>query len=1351
MRSFSFLLLLTALCSTQQSRAAVEVLPPGTTVASLQVQPAVIELKRPTDYAQLLVTATLNTGETADVTRMVSISPNVAFLQISPQALLRATGDGETILTLTLNDKSLTVPVTVTGFTQPFHSDYVRDVMPVLSKAGCNSGTCHGSKEGRAGFKLSLRGYDPIYDVRAFTDDAKGRRTNLASPDDSLMLLKATGAVPHEGQQVMTPESDYYRVLRTWIANGAKLNMETPRVSKIEISPSKPVIQQSGAKQQMRVVATYADGLVKDVTAEAFIDSGNSEVLTADKTGLMTSVRRGEAAVLARFEGNYASAVVTVMGDRTGFVWNPPPINNEIDRFVSTKLQRMKTAQSGLCTDEEFVRRIYLDLTGLPPLPEEIRSFLADTRDSRWKREALIDQLIGSEPWVEQWSNKWADLLQVNSKFLGGEGAKLFREWIRKEVAANTPYDEFVRKIITSTGSNREQPPASYFKILREPTEMMENTTHLFLATRFNCNKCHDHPFERWTQDQYYEMTAYFAQVGLERDPESGDRNIGGTAVEGAKPLFEKVVDKATGDTKHERTGAITPPKFPYAAKLVSLPAPAAKPDTKPEPGTRRTELANWITSTDNQYFAKSFANRIFGYLTGTGLIEPLDDIRAGNPASNPELLDWLTQQFVASKFNVRELMRTICQSRVYQLSMKTNQWNEDDQINYSHAKVRRLPSETLYDAIYRVTGATSNIPGVAPGTRAAALQDSQTNPTDGFLVNLGRPVRESACECERSADLQMGPIMALISGPSVGNALSQPGNAIAKLETEHKDDLKLVQEIFLRFIGRFPTDTEAKSSLDTINSQAGENALLIKDVEQYRASIAPQRDAMAQQREADITQAKATLTAYQTELAPKLAAAEQQHQTHIAAAELSVQVRETALKAELPEWEKSRQGQTAWNLLDPIAMSSNKPKAVLAREADRSIFTSGAEGKQTWSITTTLDSPTLTGVRLEALTDPRIPGNGPGRSGMGNFVLTEMQVSYLPKVSPDWKLSAETDFTKPGEWKSTSACTVEPSDKGLVVKNAPNSRKATINGPVKAGAGEYVAELVISGPANLKHRLYWTTQKDFTTAEPRSAVPLQTYQQQNTNTLQFVLNADSELLGLHLQTDNANVTFTIQSLKLYAGKPATETKLTFSDAQATYSQANFEIKKAIDGELKASDNGWAIIPDGTGKPQTAFFTTKSPVALPVGGAWLKFALAQEYQDGKHLLGKFRLSATDTTAPLNFGLPQDVVAAITVPPAQRTELQQQIIFTHYRSADAEYQKRLLALTQAKKPLPEDPQLMALKAALARTELPLPTDRKLDQLERDLALSNQQLANPRLTGAQDLAWALLNSPAFLFNH
>ena len=1197
--------ILLCLLLSLQLLPAAETLPAGVSVAELQIMPKEIALKRPTEYTQLVVTAKLSTGVTADVTRMVVASGVEAFLNVSPTGMVRARADGSGELVLTLGDKSVKVPATVAGFSADFTVDYVRDCMPVLSKAGCNAGTCHGSKEGKAGFKLSLRGYDPIYDVRAFTDDAKGRRTNVASPDDSLMLLKATGAVPHEGNQVMTPESDYYKIIRAWIADGAILNVETPRVTKIELSPIMPVIQLIGDRQQMRVVATYADGLVKDVTAEAYIDSSNAEVLITDKAGLATAVRRGEAALLARFEGNYASTVVTVMGDREGFVWEAPPVNNEIDRFINVKLERMKTSQSSMCTDEEFIRRLYLDLLGLPPMPDDIRAFLADTRDSRWKRDALIDKLIGSEDWIEQWSNKWADLLQVNSKFLGGEGASLFRAWIREQVKNNLPYDQFVRKIITATGSNKENPPASYFKILREPAEIMENTTHLFLATRFNCNKCHDHPFERWTQDQYYQMTAYFSRVGLTRDPASGNANIGGTAVEGAKPLYEMVVDKNEGEAKHERTGALTPPKFPYSATLVSLPAAQGSEHS------RREELASWITSPDNQYFAKSFTNRIFGYLTGAGLIEPLDDIRAGNPPSNPELLDWLTKQFIDGGFDVRKLMRLICQSRVYQLSIVTNKWNEDDQINYSHGKARRLPSETLYDAIFRVTGSTTNLPGIAPGARAASLQDSQANPADGFLINLGRPVRESACECERSADLQMGPIMALISGPTVGEALSQPGNAIAKLAAEVADDTKLVQEMFLRFLGRAANDSEVKSALETLGVQATEHDQLVTATQKYETEIAPQRAAMEQDRLTRIDEAKVALAQYETELAPKLAVAEQQRQERIAVAQKALTDQETIVLAKQPEWEKAQGNQTPWVTIDPATMTSTQAGTMLNKESDLSIFVTGAEGKQHYTVTGAVAEGVLTGVRLEAMTDTRIPGNGPGRSGMGNFVLTEMEVYLTP-----------------------------------------------------------------TGGA--------------------------------------------------------------------------EQKITFKDAKATFSQGGFDVKTAVDGEGNAENNGWAIYPDGMGKPSTSYFVPAAPIAVPAGGGTLRFLMKQQYTDGKHTLGRFRLSTTTVSGELNFGLPQDLGAALALAPEQRSDVQQASLATYFKNQDPEFVNRQKAVAAAQQPLPPDPPLLELKAKLAKVETPLAPDTRLARLKQDVTLSEQQLANRRLTGAQDLGWALINSASFLFN-
>ena len=695
---------------------------------------------------------------------------------ISARGIVRPTKDGKGAITISLGTQSTTIPLAVPRAAWrgvKFKPDYVRDVTPIIAKAGCTAGTCHGAKEGKNGFKLSLRGYDPMYDVTAFTEELWSRRANVASPAHSLMLLKSSGAVPHEGGQVTVPGELYYETIKAWIASGAKINENTARVQNIELFPKNPVVQALGSRQQFRVLATYADGVQRDVTAEAFVDSGNTEVAEADKQALITTLRRGEAPVLARFEGGYTATTMTVMGDRTGFAWVEPPKFNKIDELVAAKWQRMKILPSGLCSDTDFVRRLYFDLTGLPPHAEDVRAFTADTRDTKIKRDELIEKLIGSDAFVEYWTNKWCDMLQVNSKFLGVEGAQLFRTWIRKQVMANTPYDKFVHEVLTASGSNKANPPASYFKILRTPEETMENTTQLFLATRFNCNKCHDHPFEHWNQDQYYQTAAFFAQTcNLAGDPASAGKTIGGTAVEGAKPLFEIINDKGTGEVTHLRTNKVTEPVFPFPAKF-----------EKKAGETRREELADWMVSPDNQYFAMSYANRIWGYLTGTGVIEPLDDIRAGNPPTNPELLNWLTQEFIKSGFDVRHIMRTVCQSRTYQLGVAANKWNADDKVNYSHAKARRLPAESLYDAIYSVTGSTSKIPGVKPGTRAAELADAQVKLPDGFLGNFGRPARESTCECERSNTVQLGPVMALVSGPTVGDAISDPNNAIAKLD----------------------------------------------------------------------------------------------------------------------------------------------------------------------------------------------------------------------------------------------------------------------------------------------------------------------------------------------------------------------------------------------------------------------------------------------------------------------------------------------------------------------------------------------------------------------------------------
>ncbi len=507
---------------SQPSVLSPEPMPAKGKIVALELQPEQIKFASPNDYAQLLVTARLDSGDSVDVTRSVKFTVKPGLASISPRGILLPLKNGTGQLSVNFAGKTVAAPVEIAGLGQAYRADFIRDVAPVIAQLGCNAGTCHGAKEGKNGFKLSLRGYDPETDLRALTDDLASRRVNIASPDDSLMLLKTVAEVPHEGGRRTTVDSKYYQILRQWIANGATLDMNSPRVAKIQVFPQDPVVQTIGSRQQMRVVATYADGSARDVTAEAFIESGNTDVATAEKGGLITSLRRGEAPVLARYEGNYATTTLTVMGDRSGFVWKEPPTWGKIDELVAAKWQRMKIEPSDVCTDLEFIRRIYLDLTGLPPSPEEVQAFLADKREMRVKRDEMIDGLIGSPAYVDFWANKWADLLQCNSKFLGRR-----RRGIVPQLDSQRDREEHaLRPVLPARFSppparTAKIPPPVIGKFSARRAETMENTTQLFLATRFNCNKCHDHPFERWTQDQYYHLAAYFAQVSLKEDPKS--------------------------------------------------------------------------------------------------------------------------------------------------------------------------------------------------------------------------------------------------------------------------------------------------------------------------------------------------------------------------------------------------------------------------------------------------------------------------------------------------------------------------------------------------------------------------------------------------------------------------------------------------------------------------------------------------------------------------------------------------------------------------------------------------------------------------------------------------------------
>jgi WD40 repeat protein/mono/diheme cytochrome c family protein len=1186
----------------QEDIAEPEALPSGMELASLEVQPSEIRLNHRFAYVQLLVTGRLKNGEAIDATRMVSHQLGSPLVEITRMGIVRPLLDGKTTLTLQLAGKSIQVPITVLGLGSTPKVDFVHDVAPVLSRLGCNQGTCHGSLQGKNGFKLSLRGYDPIFDLRALTDDHASRRVNLASPEDSMMLLKPTGAVPHAGGGVMQPGEPYYQILRSWIADGAKLDLTTPRVTSITVSPVNPVIQRLGTRQQLRVLATYANGEVRDVSREAFLESGNSEVAVANRSGLMTAVRRGEAPVLARFEGSYASTTLTVMGDRSDFVWSEPPSYGKIDTLVANKWQRLKILPSGTCSDADFVRRVYLDLIGLPPTPADVEQFLADKREPRLKREALVDRLIGSPDFVDFWTNKWADLLQVNRKFLGVEGSVAFRNWIKSQVAANVPYDQFVRAILTATGSNLQNPAASYYKVTRDPASTMENTTQLFLAVRFNCNKCHDHPFERWTQDQYYQTAAYFSQFDLKPDPASAGRTVGGTDVEAPKPLFELVSDSGKGEVIHDRTKKVAPPKFPYASTYHTA-----------NSAPRRAELAEWLTSKDNAYFAKSYVNRLWGYLLGTGIIEPLDDIRAGNPATNPELLDYLTDEFVKSGFNIRHIMRLIATSRTYQLTVETNKWNADDKVNYSHAIARRLPAEVLLDAVYRVTGSVSKIPGVAPGTRAAALPDSGVELPSGFLSTFGRPVRESACECERSSGMQLGPVMALVSGPTLADAIADPDNEITRLVRTQADDTKLINDLFLRVLNRPASREEIETCRGDISSIEADHRRIAQELGRREAEYAMSRPALERKREAAIAAAKQALAAYEKALVPKIAEREKARLAATAKLEADLQTYlSTAFPKKLAEWEKEKSAQVVnrWAVLTPTAVKANSgPEPNI--QPDGSILVSGPNKNGIVTVTVETELTGITGIRLEALADSRLPGNGPGRAGDGNFVLNEFDLTVAPK------------------------------------------------------------------------------------ADPKKAVPV----------------------------------------KLVA-------------PVADFTQAGFDIAQTLDGVTNVGPNGWALSP-ATGVTHWATFQTAQPVGSG-GPSVLTFRLHHRYM---HLwtLGRFRISATRSTTPAGLSLPEEYRAVLATAPEVRTEAQKNLLAQYVRTIDMDLRTKIDAVNASKAPLPVDTQLVELRNQIELASRPIEPDPALISLRRDVEMSVQQSTARRLTAAQDIAWALINSPAFLFNH
>lgn len=761
----------------------------------LTVQPATVKLHGPLAMQQLVVTGRYAQGPVRDLTGACEMSLETKdLIQLEPGGFLMARKNGKTVLTVKAGGQSATVAVEVTGADQPVPVSFRRHFVAALNVGGCNAGACHGTPSGKGGFRLSLRGFDPAADFLELTREEFGRRTNRFAPDASLMLQKALGRVPHEGGQRFRPDSVPARMIQTWLHQGLGDDPKNlPALKKVEILPGQRVALAPARWQQLAVLAHFADGSVQDVTRLTVFSSSDAAIASVTPGGLVEFSQAGEVAILCRYLDNLQALRLTYLDPGKDFRWVDPPENNYVDKHVFTKLKMLSIAPSDLCTDQEFIRRVYLDICGILPEAAEIKQFLAST-DAK-KRAKLIDALLDRPEYADFWTMKWSDVLRSSRKTVQYKGIHGFQHWVRKHVVANTPFDEVVRELLIASGNTFANPPANYYRIARDPQNLAETTAQLFMGIRMQCCKCHNHPFERWTQDDYYSLAAFFARVRQKN---------AATEIDGQPAIAEVIFSDRAGEVGQPRTNQIMAPKFPGGA-LATVP-----------PGTDRREvLARWLTAAENPYFARSVVNRVWYHLNGRGIVEPVDDFRDSNPAANDELLDALTRDFVFHRFNVKQLIRTIANSRTYQLSAQGNASNKEDRKYFSHALTRLVPAEPLLDAICKATGMPEKFAGMPAGTRAVQLPDGDFN--HPFLKTFGQPGRELACECERESDSNLAQALQLINGATVNEKTRAPNNRIGQLLAKNLPPAQILEELYLATLSRPPLEGEIKAALEHV------------------------------------------------------------------------------------------------------------------------------------------------------------------------------------------------------------------------------------------------------------------------------------------------------------------------------------------------------------------------------------------------------------------------------------------------------------------------------------------------------------------------------------------------------
>ncbi|MBL9095049.1 MAG: DUF1553 domain-containing protein [Planctomycetaceae bacterium] len=783
---------------------------------AFEVLPSAAKLHGNFARAQLVVAALGKSGKvddtSADLTHAaVYSSDNPQVVSVDSSGRLLARGNGGATITVGIGARAKKVPVEVAGVLPQAQVSFAHDVAPILSKLGCNSAACHASQYGKGGFKLSVFGFAPDEDYRALVREWQGRRADMVEPEKSLFLLKPLAAVPHGGNKRLDKGTIEYQQLLAWVAGGAAAPTgKEAKVTGIVVTPAARV-GKLGFTQQLRVVASYADGTERDVTAVAKFDSMDEGLVSVTSAGLVRAVGKGQSPVVVRFEGQAQAAIITVpFAEKVELKgWKN---NNFVDELAAAKFREVGIEPSPVCDDATFVRRAYLDAVGTLPTAEQARTFI-ESKDPN-KRAALVDALLGltgdptkdihNNAYAAYWSLKWADLIRSSSDNVGEQGMWALHNWIQDSFRQNKPYDKFVRELVLAKGSIYMDGPSNFYRIAATPPDMAETTAQLFLGIRLQCAKCHHHPMEKYGQDDYYSFAAFFARVGTKNSLEFG--------------LFGReqvVMVKNTGDVRHPKTGKTMEP-----TPLEGTPVAEAL--------DRRQPLADWLASDKNDYFARNLVNRYMGYLMGRGLVEPIDDLRATNPASNRELLTALAKHFTESGYDVKQLMRTIMTSRLYQLDSQPTEANAADDRFYSHYEVKRIGAEALLDAIDAVTGSQTKFKNMPLGTRAIELPDS--NYPDYFLATFGKPRRVSVCECERVPDENLAQALHTLNGDVLANKISDKSGRIAKLLAAKKTYPQIMEELYLTTLARKPT-AEELAALEKLQKQSKDPKTFYEDV----------------------------------------------------------------------------------------------------------------------------------------------------------------------------------------------------------------------------------------------------------------------------------------------------------------------------------------------------------------------------------------------------------------------------------------------------------------------------------------------------------------------------------------